>query len=206
MLGGDMPTLPTLDGETVLKTVPTVLGQAVIYSGSVKDALSRTVALLTSAGYSPATSDASSASTDASMTKVTLQKGDETVDVSATEKLGLTVLAISRDMKPTATTQSTPSTDTTTPSTDTTAPSTDTTAPTDPATPSTDTTTPSTDTTTPSTDTTAPADPAAPSTDTTTPTDPAAPSTDPAAPSTDPAAPADPAAPSTDPVTPPPGN
>ena len=187
-LSADLPTVPALDGETVLKTVPTVLGQAVVYSGDVSDALTRTVDLLTSEGYSEGAGTAQTTLAAPDESNVALQKSGERVQLRVTQKLGLTLVAISRTPETSATTAApidTATPDTTTPSTDTlpsSDPSTpDPTAP-DTAAPATEET-PSTDITIPEPDPTAP-DPTTP--DTTTP-DPSVP--DPATPDTDPAAP-----------------
>ena len=102
-LSADLPTVPALDGETVLKTVPTVLGQAVVYSGDVSDALTRTVDLLTSEGYSEG---AGTAQTTAAPDEnnVALQKSGERVQLRVTQKLGLTLVAISRTPETSTTT------------------------------------------------------------------------------------------------------
>ncbi len=84
--------LPPLNGEKALRTVPTVLGEAIIYSGSVRDALSRTVEALKAEGYTVAQDSGSSAD------RVMLDKGGVSAELTAKEQFGLTVLALSADL------------------------------------------------------------------------------------------------------------
>lgn len=87
-------TVPKLDGEEVLKTVPTVLGEALIYRGDAEDALTRTAQALTAEGYeaadTPPTADA------AGVTTLTLTKDDQTFELTERSTMGLTVVALAR--------------------------------------------------------------------------------------------------------------
>ena len=79
-------TLPALDGKKALKTVQTVLGQAIIYSGSVKDALSRTVEVLKTQGYTAMDSGTGggTAATDTASTATASTSTDATAPTSTT--------------------------------------------------------------------------------------------------------------------------
>ncbi|GGJ71912.1 hypothetical protein [Deinococcus aquiradiocola] len=84
--------LPAVDGLTPLRTVDTVLGQAAIYRGSVKDALPRTVTALEAEGFTVRDGNASGGS-------VTLDRQGQAVSVTAHEELGLTVVSLSADLQ-----------------------------------------------------------------------------------------------------------
>jgi hypothetical protein len=151
------PTLTPLAGEQPLKTVTTVLGQAVIYAGTVKDVLPRTLEQLKAEGYTV------QSQTD---TGATLQKDGQTVQLSVRQQLGVVTASLSRALASAgaAPTSAEPTTEPASPATGTepAAPA----EPEEPAEPGSD----------------APADPAAPAEPATPPTDPAAPPTAPQTP------------------------
>ncbi|WP_174367935.1 hypothetical protein [Deinococcus sp. JMULE3] len=88
-------TVPKLDGEEVLKTVPTVLGEALIYRGDAEDALARTAQALVAEGYQAAGGAAPTADA-AGVTTLTLTKDDQQFQLTQRSSMGLTVVALAR--------------------------------------------------------------------------------------------------------------
>lgn len=88
-------TVPKLDGEEVLKTVPTVLGEALIYRGDAEDALARTAQALVAEGYQAAEGAAPTADA-AGVTTLTLTKDDQQFQLTQRSSMGLTVVALVR--------------------------------------------------------------------------------------------------------------
>ncbi|MDK2013480.1 MULTISPECIES: hypothetical protein [unclassified Deinococcus] len=88
-------TVPKLDGEEVLKTVPTVLGEALIYRGDAEDALARTAQALVAEGYQAAEGAAPTADA-AGVTTLTLTKDDQQFQLTQRSSMGLTVVALAR--------------------------------------------------------------------------------------------------------------
>ncbi|GGB66780.1 hypothetical protein [Deinococcus soli (ex Cha et al. 2016)] len=88
-------TVPKLDGEEVLKTVPTVLGEALIYRGDAEDALARTAQALVAEGYQAAEGAAPTADA-AGVTTLTLTKDNQQFQLTQRSSMGLTVVALAR--------------------------------------------------------------------------------------------------------------
>jgi len=88
-------TVPKLDGEEVLKTVPTVLGEALIYKGDAEDALARTAQALVAEGYQAAEGAAPTADATG-VTTLTLTKDDQQFQLTQKSSMGLTVVALAR--------------------------------------------------------------------------------------------------------------
>ncbi|GGR95306.1 hypothetical protein [Deinococcus sedimenti] len=90
-------TVPKLDGEEVLKTVPTVLGEALIYRGDAEDALARTAQALVAEGYQAAGAGGAAPTADAAgVTTLTLTKDDQQFQLTQRSSMGLTVVALAR--------------------------------------------------------------------------------------------------------------
>ncbi|GAA5439074.1 hypothetical protein ACFQDE_07160 [Deinococcus caeni] len=81
--------VPVLDGEEVLKTVPTVLGEALVYAGEAGDVMARTLAALKADGYAAA---GESAAAD----RVLLSRDGQAFELSGRESFGVTVVSLSR--------------------------------------------------------------------------------------------------------------
>lgn len=81
--------VPVLDGEEVLKTVPTVLGEALVYAGEAGDVMARTLAALKTDGYAAA---GESAAAD----RVLLSRDGQAFELSGRESFGVTVVSLSR--------------------------------------------------------------------------------------------------------------
>lgn len=81
--------VPVLDGEEVLKTVPTVLGEALVYAGEAGDVMARTLAALKADGYAAA---GESAAAD----RVLLSRNGQAFELSGRESFGVTVVSLSR--------------------------------------------------------------------------------------------------------------
>lgn len=81
--------VPVLDGEEVLKTVPTVLGEALVYAGEAGDVMARTLAALKADGYA-------AAGEPAAADRVLLSRDGQTFELSGRESFGVTVVSLSR--------------------------------------------------------------------------------------------------------------
>ena len=81
--------VPVLEGEEVLKTVPTVLGEALVYAGDAGNVMARTLVALKADGYTAAGDEADTA-------RVLLSRDGQEFELSGRESFGVTVVALSR--------------------------------------------------------------------------------------------------------------
>lgn len=81
--------VPVLEGEEVLKTVPTVLGEALVYAGDAGNVMARTLVALKADGYTAAGDQADTA-------RVLLSRDGQEFELSGRESFGVTVVALSR--------------------------------------------------------------------------------------------------------------
>ncbi|MFN4251965.1 hypothetical protein [Deinococcus sp.] len=95
--------VPVLEGEEVLKTVPTVLGEALVYAGSTGDAMARTLAALQADGYTTVDGSDAPAGSEATGDAVLLSRDGQAFELSGRESFGVTVVALSRLPATTAT-------------------------------------------------------------------------------------------------------
>ncbi|CAM3874135.1 hypothetical protein [Deinococcus frigens] len=87
--------LPAVQGEKVLMTVPTVLGEALIYPAEAQDLLPRTLELLAASGLTAAEGQ----SVDGSAGEIKLEGGGEALTLSVTQVLGLNVVSLGRNIQ-----------------------------------------------------------------------------------------------------------
>lgn len=99
--------VPVLEGEEVLKTVPTVLGEALVYAGSTGDAMARTLAALQADGYTTVDGSDAPAGSEATGDAVLLSRDGQAFELSGRESFGVTVVALSR-LPATAATETAP--------------------------------------------------------------------------------------------------
>ncbi|MBX8466025.1 hypothetical protein [Deinococcus sp. RIT780] len=88
--------VPVLEGEEVLKTVPTVLGEALVYAGGTGDAMARTLAALQADGYTTVDGSDASAGSEVTGDAVLLSRDGQAFELSGRESFGVTVVALSR--------------------------------------------------------------------------------------------------------------
>ena len=81
--------VPVLEGEEVLKTVPTVLGEALVYAGDAGNVMARTLVALKADGYTASGDEADTA-------RVLLSRDGQEFELSGRESFGVTVVALSR--------------------------------------------------------------------------------------------------------------
>lgn len=99
--------VPVLEGEEVLKTVPTVLGEALVYAGGTGDAMARTLAALQADGYTTVDGSDASAGSEGTGDAVLLSRDGQAFELSGRESFGVTVVALSR-LPATAATETAP--------------------------------------------------------------------------------------------------
>ena len=107
ILSDELPTLAPLQGVEPLKTVQTVLGQAVVYPKSVENVLPRTLEQLKTNGYTVKAQQEGGAS---------LEKDGQALNLSVKEYFGVVVVDLARDLSAAA-----PAADMAAPAVDTTA-------------------------------------------------------------------------------------
>ncbi|MCD0167608.1 hypothetical protein IHN58_18355, partial [Deinococcus sp. 12RED42] len=88
--------VPVLEGEEVLKTVPTVLGEALVYAGGTGDAMARTLAALQADGYTTVDGSDAPAGSEVTGDAVLLSRDGQAFELSGRESFGVTVVALSR--------------------------------------------------------------------------------------------------------------
>lgn len=81
--------VPVLEDKEVLKTVPTVLGEALVYAGDAGNVMARTLVALKADGYTAAGDEADTA-------RVLLSRDGQEFELSGRESFGVTVVALSR--------------------------------------------------------------------------------------------------------------